>query len=116
MLDFDGIVLASLQGTFSRPITVMPYASKPGSSPYNGRGVYSTSPIDFIPETNLVLSDQKTQLWVRRSEYPVMPIAGDQIHIPAHMNYPAEGLFEIVDNDSFADGKVIITLKKLLRQ
>jgi hypothetical protein len=116
MLDFSGIVLSTLQNTFSRPIVISPVASQPGVGSYNARGVFSTSPIDFIPESNIVFSDQKTMVWVRMSEYPILPIPGDQLSIPTHIGYPAEGPFEIIDTDRFADGKMIISLKKLVRQ
>lgn len=115
MLDFSGIVLIALQNTFSRPITVTPHVSQPGGSPYTKRGVYSTSPVDITAEMNLVLSDQKTMLWIRLAEYPIPPLPGDQIDIPAYLTAPAEGQFEIQDVDRHADGKVILILKKPLQ-
>jgi hypothetical protein len=113
MLDFAGLVHTALQGTFSRPFVVTPYASQPENpQPYSGRGVYSTAPVDILPELNLAVSDQRTSLWVSASEFPIHPMRDDQIEIPANLNYPAEGTFIIEDVDRHASGKMILTLKK----
>lgn len=116
MLDFTGIVLTALQGTFARPIVVHPFVSQPGASAYSGRGVYATTPAGINIENSLVFSDQRTSIWIRIAEYPIQPALGDQIDIPANMNYPAEGRFEVSEKDAFADGKVVLMLKKLLHQ
>lgn len=113
MLDFDNIVLATLQNTFSRTIVVNPIVSRAGGPSYAGRGVYSTGPVDIIPMADAVFSDQKTTVWIRASEYSPPPAIGDQIEIPAFLNYPPEGVFEVQDVDRWAEGKVLITLKKL---
>lgn len=117
MLDFDGIVLSALQNTFSRRITVQPVASQPGAASYDARGIYSTGPVDILTDVNAtVISDQKTAVWIRASEYTIQPQIGDKVDVPAFLTAPAEGLFEIIDVDRHAPGKVILTLRKLLTQ
>lgn len=116
MLDFDGILLTTLQNTFSRPVVVRPIVSQPGAPSYNARGVYSTAPVDILAEVNAVISDQRTSLWIRMSEYPTLPMRNDQIEIPAYLTAPAAGRFEVVDVDSHADGKAILILKKFFAQ
>ena len=113
MLDFDGTVLAALQGTFSRPIVVYPVASQPGEPSYPGRGVFSTAPVDILAEVNSVFSDQHTSIWIRLSEFPIPPLQRDKIFIPANLNYPEEGMFEVHDVDRHAGGKVILELKRV---
>jgi hypothetical protein len=112
MLDFNTVVLSTLQGTFSRPIIVTPYASQPGEPAYAARGVFSTAPVDIIPELNTAFSDQQTSLWVMTSEFPITPMREDQIEIPANLNYPAEGIFIVDDVNRHASGKMILKLKK----
>jgi hypothetical protein len=116
MLDFDGIVLSTLQGVFSRTIVINPIVSQSGGSPYAGRGVFSTNPVDVIPIPDVALSDQRTTVWVRISEWPIMPLIGDKVEIPAELNYPSEGDFEIQDISRHADGKAVITLKRLRQE
>jgi len=113
MLDFSGIVLSALQGTFSRPILVYPYASQPGEGAYSGRGVFSTAPTDIVPELSTAFSDQHTSIWIRLSEYPILPMRDDQIEIGSFLNAPAEGTFVVQDVNQHASGKMILMLKKL---
>lgn len=112
MIDLDGIVLSTLQNTWARTITVTPVVSQPGVAAYSGRGVFSNAPVDVLAEANLVFSDQKPAVWIRISEYSKPPQAGDQIAIPAYLNAPTEGSFEVLDTRRYADGKMVLTLKK----
>ena len=112
MLDFDGIVLTTLQSTFSRPIVITPLVSQPSVGAYAARGVYSTNPVDLVAIPDAVLSDQHPAVWIRMNEFPIMPMAGDQLEIPPHLTMPTAGKFEVLDVDSWANGKAVLTLKK----
>lgn len=113
MLDFDGGLLVQLQAVYSRPITVRPIVSQPGSSPYAARGVFSTGPVDAVSAAvaDLAFSDQRTSVWIRAAEFQILPREGDQIEIPPILNLPG-GLYEILDVDVFTTGKVVLTFKK----
>jgi len=113
MLNFTDDVILPIMNTFGRNVVVTPVASQPGQPAYGNRGVYITQPVDVMTEAGIVFSDQRTMLKIRLAEYPVPPIAKDQIHIPAQANYPAVGDFEIQDVDEWADGGAMLTLRSL---
>src|SRR5262245_7355554 len=113
MLDFNSIVVQTVQNIFSRPIEITPYGSQPGvTTAYNARGVYVTGPVDVITEgQQVVFSDQRTSVDIRLSEYPIPPVVRDWIFIPAHMSMPSAGPFEVQDVDVFYDGRARLTLR-----
>lgn len=112
--DFEGTVVAATIGVFARPIVVFPVASQPGSIPYSARGVFTTGPVDVITEAGAVLSDQKTTLGIRLSDFAVRPVMKDWVNIPANgANYPALGWFEISDVDPDGEGHAKCELKRL---
>jgi hypothetical protein len=114
MLDYNVLVLQQIQNVFSRPIEITPHGSQPGQPMYSGRGVFVTSPMDIATEGNIIYSDQRTVLDIRRSEYPIPPDVRDQIFIPPHMSMPAVGPFEVQDVDLYHDGRLRLTLRAVM--
>lgn len=111
MLDYNVLVVQTVQNIFARPVTITPFGSQPGVQPYNKRGVYVTTPVDVITEGSVVFSDQKTALDIRLSEYPIPPAVRDWVFIPAHMSMPSAGPFEVQDVDVYHDGRARLTLR-----
>lgn len=110
MIDTNQLVYLPIMNTWSRPVVVTPYASQPGQPAYGGRGDFVTQPVDVVTEIG-VMSDQRTQLFIRLSEFPVPPKQRDWIYIPAHMSLPAEGPFEVQDVCRHGPAKASLTLK-----
>lgn len=81
MIDFDALVLNPLEGVFSLRVRFYPEATRPGTGPYNGRGVFSSGPVDVAMEDGQIFSDQQTTLGIRNADFTNMPGRGDIVHI-----------------------------------
>jgi hypothetical protein len=115
-IDFSTMVYLPNYDFFARPVTVTPIMSNPSSGPYPIRGIWTTDEIDVMTEGGAIVSDQVTILDVRDNEFfdigqPV-PIQGDLINIPADGNVPAEGDFEVLDQDKNGGGETKLSLRK----
>lgn len=111
MIDFDALVLAPAMDVFARSFSVIP---KDWSAyPFQGRGVYSETPIDIQVEGEGVLSSKIMTLGVRLSELPAPIVQGDRIDIPAEGSAPALGSFLVDDDDADGQGGTILTLKAI---
>ena len=79
----------------------------------SGRGVFATGPVDIATAAvaDLVFSDQRTSIWIRMAEYPILPRIGDQIVIPPILNLPG-GSYRSSTWIRSPAGKVVLTLKK----
>lgn len=120
MIDFDALVLAPCQSILARPITVTPLASQPGNStamppllaglPYLARGIWSSKPTDVATEDG-ILSSQVHTLDIRALDFPVPPIAGDVIEVPAAGSLPRLGVCLVEDTDDDGQGGTVLTLK-----
>jgi hypothetical protein len=113
VFNFTDIVALPGQNMFGRQVVITPIVSQPTAGAYGNRGIYITSPVDVLTEAGIVFSDQKTMLKIRLAEYPVPPAVKDRVFIPAEANYPQVGDFEIQDTDVWADGVMMLTLRKL---
>jgi hypothetical protein len=61
---------------------------------------------------NSIYSDQKTILDIRESEFPLIPLRGDRVVIPADCNGVNQGEWEIIDSDTNGGGETTLTLRK----
>ena len=97
---------------FARPVTFTPAKSQPSEGAYGARGIFDTVPIDIVAENGSLISDTKTILDILESEFAVLPVQGDRVHIPATIGIPAAGTFEIIDSDSNGGGETTLQLRK----
>jgi hypothetical protein len=111
-VDFSALVLVPCENTFARPITVNPVASMPGGAAYAARGIWTIRNIDIALEDGGILSSDTLTLGVRLLEFPVEPIKGDQVYIPAHGSLTEIGVVTIDDTDDDGQGGSVWTLKK----
>jgi hypothetical protein len=112
-LNMSVMVYSPCQDVFGRPVTFT--STLGGSFSGTSRGIYDSRSLNVVLEDGSILSDQDTILDIRTSEFPVLPIQGDTIHIPAD---PASGLpdlgdFEITDVAHNGGGEVTLQLKSL---
>ena len=114
MLDLNASVGQAAMDTWARPIVVTPYASQPGVASYDARGVWVSQPIDVMTQEGAVFSDQRTIISIRVSEFTVPPMQGDHIYVPAHLTLQARGPFEVQDSDDLGQGRVKLTLRKVV--
>jgi len=73
-----------------------------------------TGPTDVPLIDGSIYSDQQTILDIRDAEYPVTPMAGDQVTIPFDCNGAAVGTFEILDTDEDGGGLTTLSLRKVV--
>jgi hypothetical protein len=90
--DFSKLVYAHGYDTFARAVNFTPKLGLP----FSGRGVYDSRSIDVQTEAGVILADQETILDIIEAEYPVMPVQGDIVDIPADGPVPAAGQFEVI--------------------
>lgn len=110
-INFGTQVYNPTYAVFARPIIVTPIKSQPNQPAYGGRGVYASVAIDTDVEDN-VISDQRTILDIIEQEFPILPMQGDTVEIPAVADLPALGIFTITDVDSLSGFETTMTLRK----
>lgn len=112
-IDFSVTNYLPCQDLFGRSIMVHPIVSQPTGGAYYARGIYDTRGTAIQTDAGLtVLSDQETIIDIREIEFPVLPVQGDLIDIPAEGNIPAAGLFEITDAASNGGGETTLTIRR----
>jgi hypothetical protein len=113
LFNLPQVLLTPVFDAHARPITVTPFKSQPGVAAYSARGYYGEDPIDVIGESGSILSDNKPFLDIIANEFPVLPMQGDQIDLPAHQGLKAQS-FYINDLDDNGIGMITLTLRKLV--
>lgn len=114
VVDFSKQVYIPAFNTFARPVVFTPAASQPGQPAYTKRGIYSTQPLDIAAEDNSIFSDQITVLDVVEEEFPVIPLQGDLLTIPAYLTLPSLGDFEIIDGKTNGGGQTSFNLRQIV--
>jgi hypothetical protein len=114
-IDFSTQVYLPAYDTFARPVTIIPFASKPGELPYNARGIFDTAGIDVVGLDGSVLSEQRVILDVRDDEFDIVPVQHDQVTIPAAEGLPYGGAFEVIDAIHNGGGETTLHLQKLVQ-
>lgn len=109
-LDFPTLVYEPSYEVFSRPVTFTPKVG----TPFGGRGIFNTVPLDVLAEDGSILSGQKTILDILEKEYPVRPLQRDRVYIPAADGLPEEGSFEITDSVTNGGGETTLTIEKVV--
>jgi hypothetical protein len=91
-MNFDALVLGPAQNSFSKPLTISPLASIPGTTPYVARGIWTVRVVDVILDDGSQLTTRTLEIDVRLSELPVLPMQGDQITIVADVQSEFSGV------------------------
>ena len=113
-INFSQMIYTAGQNTFSRPVTFTPLASQPNASPYGGRGIYDTEPVDVLAEEGSIFSDSRIVLDILDSEFDVLPLQGDRVFIPAHIGMPELGNFEVIDTRVNGGGETTLALRRVV--
>ena len=109
-INYSTQVYVHTYDTFARPVTFVP---KVGSA-FNGRGIFSSQPVDITAEDNSIFSDMQTILDVLESEFTVVPVQGDTLSIPSHIGMPSMGDFEVIDVDTNGGGEATLIIRRLV--
>lgn len=112
-VNLDVLLQASIFDFWAIPVTFIPLASQPGGPSYPARGIYNTWDIDVPTEDGLIVSDQRTLLDIRISEFDVLPVQKDHVVIPFDANGRALGEYEIMDADDNSGGQLVLTIRKI---
>ncbi|MCJ2021068.1 hypothetical protein MKK84_27210 [Methylobacterium sp. E-065] len=112
MIDFAALALGPGIATFGRPVTVTPLASRPAKPPFAASGVWSVRNVDVPLGPNESLNTTTITLGIRLADWPVRPVQGMEILVPAAGSYPDEGKLWIDDVDPDGQGGATLTLKK----
>jgi hypothetical protein len=98
----------------ARPVTITPLASQPNAGAYGARGIYNTEPIDILAEEGAIFSDTRTILDILEMDFPIRPIQGDLVSIPATGSIVEVGDFVVIDVKSNGGGETTLALRKLV--
>jgi hypothetical protein len=94
------------------PVTFSPLASQPGQPTYPGRGILNTYILDVAGLDGSIISDQRTILDIRESEFAVMPEQNDHVIVPLDCNGVPKGEYQIIDASSNGGGQTMLTIRK----
>jgi hypothetical protein len=108
-INFSTMVYRPAYNVFARPVTFTGNAE-----PKSGRGIYSTEALDVPAEDGSIVSTRRTILDVLEEEFTTLPKQHDRVDIPAHLDLPALGLFEIIDDKSNGGGETTLQLRKIV--
>ncbi len=111
MIDFNALVLGPAMAAFARPVTIFPDYSQPGEPSYDARGIWGRRPADMQLEDGSILGTDELTLGIRIGEFPILPVAGDRIEIPAAGSLPRVGICEMVDDGEDGQGGYALVLK-----
>lgn len=111
-VNFSTLLYDPVFDMFAVPVTFDPQASQPGQPTYWGRGIFDTDDINVIAEDGSVYSDHHTLLYLREAEFPVIPLQGDHVVIPADCNGVDQGEWMVSDACTNGGGQHKLTLKK----
>jgi hypothetical protein len=123
-VNFSVFVYLPCQEIFGRPVTVTPLVSQPTAGSYSARGIFRThdTVIDG-GEVGAVISDQESVLYVRDTEFAVVPMQGDMISIPTTNGIPPPGSssindppaeFVVSDVNTRGGGETMLQLQKYM--
>jgi hypothetical protein len=99
---------------FARAATITPLASQPNAAPYAVRGCYDTEELEVPADDGSIMQDQRTIFDIREYEFPVPPVQGDHINIPADRGaMEALGDFEVINAWTNGGGETTLVLRKL---
>lgn len=113
-IDFSKQVYIPAFNTFARPVIVTPTRSQPGQPAYTRRGIYGTQPLDVAAEDNTIFADQITVLDIVEEEFPVLPLTGDLLTIPAYLTLPSLGDFEVIDHATNGGGQTSLNIRQIV--
>jgi hypothetical protein len=112
-VDFETTLFLQCMDTYARTITITPTVSQPAQPAYSGRGIYNTRETMVQTDVGMaVLSDQETILDILEGEFPIPPVQGDRINVPADSGLAAKGDFEVVSTSTNGVGQTTLVIRK----
>jgi hypothetical protein len=99
---------------WSRSATITPLISQPNGKSYVVRGIYDTEDLEVPTEDGSFVQSQRTVFDIREYEFPVLPMQGDHINIPADRGaMQALGDFEIINAWTNGGGETTLKLRAI---
>ena len=111
-VNLDVLLQTSIFDFWAVPATFTPLASQPGQGAYAGRGILNTYNADIAAIGGSILSDQRTILDIRESEFAILPQQNDHVTIPVDCNGVPKGEYQIIDAVSDGGGQTMLTIRK----
>ena len=111
-VNFDVLLQSPVFDFYAVPVTFTPLASQPGQPAYPGFGIYGTytEPVEGLDGS--IMTDQRTILDIRESDFAVQPQQGDHVTIPLDSNGAPKGEYLIIDATSNGGGQTMLTIRK----
>ncbi|WP_431276273.1 head-tail joining protein [Variovorax ureilyticus] len=75
MIDWDSLVLGPLQGVFGEAVTHLPATGDPQA----GSGIFDEAYREVDLAGGMAVTTEHPVLGIRISDYPVLPVQGDQV-------------------------------------
>ena len=113
-VNLDVMLQSPIFDVWSVPVTFVPFVSQPGAGSYSGRGILNTYSIDVAALDGSILSEQRTILDIRESEFVILPQQNDHVIIPADCNGVPKGEYQITDSVSDGGGATMLTIRKIV--
>jgi hypothetical protein len=111
-VNFDILMQSAVFDFYAIPVTFTPLKSQPGQPAYAGRGIFGTYDADVAGSDGSILTDQRTILDIRESEFAVLPAQDDHCTIPLDSNGMPRGEYQIIDATSDGGGQTMLTIRK----
>lgn len=81
MMDWDALVLNPLENLMSISVRITPVVTRPGTGPFDARGIFSSEALSVEMQDGTVFSDQQTRLGIRLADFTHVPARGDIVKI-----------------------------------
>jgi hypothetical protein len=111
-VNFDVLLQSPVFDFYAVPVTFTPLKSQPGQPAYEGRGIYGTYDVDVPADDGSIMTDQRTILDIRESEFAVLPVQDDHCTIPLDCDGAPRGEYQIIDATSNGGGQTVLTIRK----
>jgi len=112
MIDFAALALGPALTAFGRPVTVTPPASRPPRPAFAATGVWGVRNVDVGLIEGESLNSLTITLGIRLADWPVAPVQGMRVNVPAAGSLAAEGTHWVDRVNTDGQGGASLILKK----
>lgn len=111
-VNLDVLLQSPIFDFWAVPVTFTPVKSQPGQPAFPGRGILNTYSLDVAGMDGSIISEQRTILDIRESEFSLLPEQDDRVTIPLDCNNVPKGEYQIVDASSDGGGQTMLTIRR----
>jgi len=79
MVDWDSLVLGPLHSVFGEPVTFLPAVGSPRAV----HGIFDEAYREVDLAGGMAVTTEHPVLGIRTSDFPVLPLQGDQVNVPS---------------------------------